>query len=178
MNIDINLLPKELRAKPLIDARTVVLIVLIIALAFGCYYFTQAKSTVQSENSDIQSNTEAMRAEAASLSKNAEAVRLTNLIAQIKSAGQNYGAFIASKMAWGDALQRVYDLAKVSVVSITSITQAGYSLEIKGTASNYGLVDTFARALEADAGFTLTALSFSLEDGYTIDINVAPGGGR
>jgi Tfp pilus assembly protein PilN len=179
MNIDINLLPRELRAKPLIDARTLVLIVLVVALAVGCYFLYHAKSSAQTENASIQSRTAVMEQEANSITSNPEAIQLYNSISQLQAAQQQYTSYKASLVGWGDALTRLYERAPKSVI-IKSISQSGNGLVVQGAATDWGGVNDFVRQLSLDPGFTLQGLpTFDGASGtFTLAINVAPGGGR
>ena len=175
MNIDINILPKEMRAKPLVDARTVLLAVLVVALAFGIYYFFQARSDVQADNADMQTRIEALKAETASVSANPQAILLTNQINATKAAAQSYTAFVAGRVAWGDALDGVFSLLPKGV-SIRSITQAGNNLTITVTASDYSFVADYGRDLDTDGRFVLLAVETLTANTSVISISVAPGG--
>jgi Tfp pilus assembly protein PilN len=179
MNIDINLLPKELRAKPLIDARTLVLIVLVVALAIGCYFAYHARSCAQAENASIQKQTETMEQEANSISSNPEAIQLYNSVRQLQAAQQEYTSYRASLVGWGDALTRVYQLVPRSVI-VKSISQSGNGLVVQGSTAAWSGVDEFVGRLSSDAGFTLQGLpTFDAVGGtFTLAISVAPGGGR
>jgi len=179
MNIDINILPKEFRAKPLVDARTVLLVVLVVALAFGIYYFFQARSDVQADNEATQTRIEALKAEATSVSTNPQAIQLTNQINATKTAAQSYTAFVAARVAWGDALDGVFSLLPKQV-SIVSIAQAGNNLTITVTASDYSFVADYGRDLDTDGRFVLLAVetlsSTATVNTSVISISVAPGG--
>jgi Tfp pilus assembly protein PilN len=175
-NIDINILPQEFRAKPLVDGRTFALIVLIVLLAFGCVYFIMGKSSVQNEIADLEASITTMKQQTTALSSNKEAQSLISSINQLKASQQSHASFVASKVFWGDALQAVYKLVPKGV-SIATITQKGNSLEIKGTASTYTEVAEFGRTLNNDARFTLAGLP-SFKDGtFTLTINAKAGGG-
>ena len=176
MNIDINILPKEMRAKPLVDARTVLLAVLVIALAYGCYFFYDARSNVQADNADMQTRIEELKAEATSVSTNPEAIQLTKQISDINTAAQSYTAFVAGRVAWGDALYRVFSLLPKGV-SIVSIAQAGNNLTITVTASDYSYVADYGRDLHDDPRFVLLAVeTLSSPNTSVISISVEPGG--
>ena len=178
MNIDINILPKEMRAKPLVDARTVLLAVLVVALAFGIYYFFQARSDVQADNADMQTRIEALKAETASVSANPQAILLTNQINATKAAAQSYTAFVAGRVAWGDALDGVFSLLPKGV-SIVSITQAVNNLTMVVTASDYSYVADYGQDLHNDPRFELLAVeTLAAENTSVISISVAPGGAQ
>ena len=175
MNIDINILPKEMRAKPLVDARTVLLAVLVVALAFGIYYFFQARSDVQADNADMQTRIEELKAEAASVSSDPQAIQLTSQINDLETAAQSYTAFVAGRVAWGDALDGVFSLLPKGV-SIVSIAQAGNNLTITVTASDYSFVADYGRDLHDDPRFVLLAVETLTANTSVISISVAPGG--
>jgi Tfp pilus assembly protein PilN len=182
MNIDINLLPKELRAKPLVDTRTLVLIVLVLALAVGCFFAYHAKSSAQAENASIQNRTEAMVQEASSISSNPEAIQLYNSIGQLRSAQQDYSSYRASLVGWGDALTRLYNLVPGSVIikSIVQTPATGNILVVQGGTTEWSGVNEFVGRLDLDPGFKLLSLpTFDATSGtFTLAIGVAPGGGR
>ena len=178
MNIDINLLPEEVRPKPLIDTRTFGLIVLILILAFACVYVFMMKSDAQSDIATMETSIATMQREIASLSSNAEAIQLTKSNQDLTAAKQNYNAFVAGKILWGDALEGVYKL-RPKGVSIAQITQDGNTLRVAGTADSYTEVSSFARALHNDPRFTLAGLPTLIESQtYTLVISVAPGGAQ
>ena len=137
MNIDINILPAELRPKALIDSKTFALIVVILLLGFGCFYFANAKSNSQAEITNLQSQLTTTQQQTAALSSNAEAVQLTNSINQLKAAKQGYDAFVTSRVMWGNALDGVYALVPTGV-DIATIAQSGSNaLVMKGSAQSY-----------------------------------------
>ena len=177
MNIDINLIPQELRPKPFIGTRTLVLIVVVVVLGFGCFYFFNAKSNAQSDTASMEQEILRMNQQAASLSTNQEAVALTKSIGQLKVAKQSYDSFVASKVLWGAALERVYALAPKGV-DIDSIKQAGNSITIAGKASSYTDVARFGRDLDNEPKFALAGLPSFASTGFTLTINVAAGGDK
>ena len=178
MNIDINILPEELRPKPLIDTKTVALIVVILLLGFGCYHFYQAKSDSQAEITKVQSEIKTTQQKITALSTDPEAVQLTNSINQLKADKKSYDAFVASRVLLGNALDGVYSLA-LGRVSIASITQSGSNLLIRGSASSYTDVSGYVSALENDPRFSVVGLpSFSSDKSFSATVGVAPGGGR
>jgi Tfp pilus assembly protein PilN len=178
MNIDINILPEELRPKPLIDTKTVALIVVILLLGFGCYHFYQAKSDSQAEITKMQSELKTTQQQIAALQNNPEAVQLTNSINQLKAAKQSYDAFVASRVLVGNALDGVYSLAS-GRVNIVSITQSGSTLLINGSASSYSDLSGYATALENDPRFLVAGLpTYSSDRSFSLTVSVTPGGGR
>ena len=177
MNIDINLIPKELRIKPLVDGKTFAAIVVILLLGFGCFYFFNARSDSQAEIASLGSQIKTTQQQTAALSSNPEALNLISSISQLKAAKQGYEAFAAARVMWGNALAGVYFLVPVGV-DITTITQKGNALEIKGTASSYTDVSDYGRALDNDPRFTLAGLPSFGKGLFSLTISVAPGGGR
>jgi Tfp pilus assembly protein PilN len=175
-SIEINILPQELRAKPLIDAKTFALIALAVLLAFGCVYFIMAKSSVQSEIADLEDSIAAMQQQTTALSTNPEAQSLINSISQLKTSQQHHAAFVASKVLWGDAMEAVYGLVPRGL-RVESMVQKGNGLEIKGVASSYSEVSEFGRALNNDSRFTLAGLPAFKEGGFTVTVNAKAGGG-
>jgi len=181
MNIDINILPAEMRPKPLIDTRTFALIAVILLLGFGCFYFFNARSNSQAETANLGSQIKTIQQQTAALSSNAEALQLINSINQLKASKQAYDAFTASKMLLGNSLDGVYSLVPVGV-DIGKITQTGNTLVIAGSAASYTDAADYGRALDNDTRFTLMGLpSFkwlTTDGSFSLTISVAQGGGR
>jgi Tfp pilus assembly protein PilN len=178
MNIDINILPKEMRAKPLLDAPTLALIVVILLLAFGSIYYYHAKSSSQSDIANMQSQITTMQQQATALSSNKDALALINEINQLKAAKQSYDAFLASKMPVGNALAAVYSSAAQVGVDISTITQSANMLVITGTASSFTNVSDYGRALDNDYRFSLLGLPSYSDGAFTLTISVKMEGGQ
>jgi Tfp pilus assembly protein PilN len=178
MNIDINILPAELRPKALIDTKTFALVVVILLLGFGCFYLFNAKSDSQAEIANLSSQIETIQQQTATLSSNPEAVQLISSINQLKAAKQGYEALVASRVMWGNALDGVYSLVPTGV-NIASITQTGSNaLVIAGSASSYTDVADYGRALDNDPRFFLVGLPSFSDGTFSLTISVTPGGGR
>jgi len=177
MNIDINILPAELRPKALIDTKTFALIVVILLLGLGCFYFFNAKSNSQSETANLSSQIKTVQQQTTALSSNPEAVHLINSINQLKATKQGYEAFTASRVVLGNALDGVYALVPTGV-NIASITQKGSTLVIAGSASSYTDVSDYGRALDNDPRFSLVGLPSFGKESFSLTISVATGGGR
>jgi Tfp pilus assembly protein PilN len=175
MNIGINILPKELRAKPFMDTTTFALIVVILLLAFGSFYFYHDKSSSQSDTANMQSQITNMKQQTTALSTNPEALNLISSIQQLTAAQQSYSAFIASKVLLGNAFVGVYALVPVTI-DISSIAQNGNNLVIKGTADSFTDVSDYARALDNDPRFTLLGLPTFSGGSFTLTVSVASGG--
>ena len=177
MNIDINILPAELRPKALIDTKTFALIVVILLLGVGCFYFSHAKSNSQADIANLQTQTKTMQQQTAALSSNPEALQLISSINQLKADKQRYDAFLASRVLVGNALYRVYSLVP-AFVSISSIAERGSTLVITGSAPSYTDASDYGRALNNAPWFTLVGLpSFSSDGTFSLTVSVAPGGG-
>ena len=177
MNIGINILPKELRAKPMLDTPTFALIVIILLLAFGSFYYYHAKSSSQNDIADMRTQITTMQQQAKALSTNPEALSLINSISQLKAAQQSYSAFASSQMLLGYSLVGVYALVPVAV-DIGTITQSSRTLVIKGVASTYTEVSDFGRALNNDPRFTLVGMPSFSNGAFTLTVRVTPGGGK
>lgn len=178
MNIDINILPAELRPKALIDTKTFALIVVILLLGVGCFYFFHAKTDSQANIASLQTQTKTMQQQTAALSSNQDALKLISSINQLKAAKQSYDAFVASRVLVGNALDGVYSLTPMSV-DVGSITQQGGNiLIIAGSAPSYTDASDYGRALNNDPRFTLVGLPSFSDGTFSLTISVAPGGGR
>jgi Tfp pilus assembly protein PilN len=174
MNIDINILPAELRPKALIDTKTFALIVVILLLGVGCFYFYHAKSDSQANIANLQTQTKTMQQQTADLSNNAQ--KLISSIKQLSAEKQGYDAFVASRVLVGNALDGVYSLVP-AFVSVNSITQSGNTLVITGSAPSYTDASDYGRALNNDPRFSLVGLPSFSNGSFSLTITVAPGGG-
>jgi len=173
MNIDINILPAELRPKALIDTKTFALIVVILLLGVGCFYFAHAKSSSQADIANLQTQTTTMQQQTAALASNAQ--KLISSINQLKADKQRYDAFLASRVLVGNALYRVYSLVP-AFVSISSIAERGGNTLV--ITPSYTDASDYGRALNNAPGFTLVGLpSFSSDGTFSLTVSVAPGGG-
>jgi Tfp pilus assembly protein PilN len=176
MDIGINILPKEMRAKPLLDIPTFALIVIILLLAFGSFYYYHAKSSSQNDIADMRSQITTMQQQTLAASNNPQALSLINSISQLKAAKQGYDAFTASKMQLGYSLVGVYALVPAGV-GIDTITQGGNTLVIKGTAPTYTEVSDYGRDLNNDPRFSLVGLPSFAEGKFSLTVIVVQGGG-
>ena len=181
MNIDINILPAELRPKALIDTKTFALIVVILLLGVGCFYFAHAKSSSQADIANLETQTITMQQQTAALSSNPEAAKLISSINQLKAEKQSYDAFVTSRVLVGNALSRVYSLRPVGV-SVDSINQRGSNIlviagMIAGSPPSYTDASDYGRALDNAPGFSLVELPWFSNGSFSLTISVAPGGG-
>jgi len=177
MNIDINILPAELRPKALIDTKTFALIAVILLLGVGCFYFFHAKSSSQADIANMQTQIKTAQQQTVALSSNTKALELISSINQLKATKQSYDAFVTSRVLVGDALDGVYSLVPV-LVSVNSISERGNTLVIAGSAPSYTDASDYARALDNDPRFTLVGLPSFSDGTFSLTISVAPGGGR
>ncbi len=175
MNIEINLLPEELRPRPPVETRTLLLIVVIVALAAGCAFLVQAKISTNAEIADLEKRIVAINQEIESVSSNPEAIALTTSITNLKAMKQSYDSFVASRISWGDAVERVRAHVPTGV-DISTLTQSGNLLVVEGTASNYSAVASYGRALDRDSKLALAALPSLSGTTYSLIVQVAPGG--
>jgi Tfp pilus assembly protein PilN len=175
MNIEINLLPEELRPRPPVETRTLLLIVVIVALVAGCAFLVQAKISTNAEIADLETRIAAINEEIVSVSSNPEAVALTKSINDLTEMKQSYDNFVASRISWGSALQRV-EAHATSVDKISALTQSGNTLTIECTASGYNAVTSYGRALNRDSKLTLGGIPSLTGTTYTLWVKVAPGG--
>ena len=177
MNIEINLLPEELRPRPPVEMRTLLFIVLIVALAAGCAFLVQAKISTSSEIADLETRIAAINQEIVTVSSNPEAVALTKSINDLTEMKQSYDSFVASRISWGSALQRV-EAHATSVDNISALAQSGNTLKIEGTASSYSAVASYGRALDRDSKLALGGMPSLAGTKYSLVVRVAPGGER
>jgi Tfp pilus assembly protein PilN len=110
------------------------------------------------------------------LSTNPEAQSLITSITALEAVEKNYTSFLASRIDWGDALERV-QLHVVQGISLNELTQSGRALIIDGAASGYRAVASYARVLDQDRMFTVLGVPSINDAIFQIIIRVAPGGG-
>ncbi len=177
MDIKINLLPEELRPRPLIATKTLLLILLIVALVGGGVALGLAKNNADSDRASSEDRIAAIDKEISAIQSDAEAVALTKSVSNLKAMKKAYNAFIASRIGWGDALGSV-NARRSSGVTITTLTQTGDSLEVKGTAPGYSAVTSYGRVLDSYEGFVLTGVPSLKGSTFSLTLKVAPGGGR
>jgi Tfp pilus assembly protein PilN len=173
MNIDINLLPEELRPRPAIETRTLFVILLILALAGGCYLLFDAKSDTEAEQADLEENIAAVNQQINDIRQEGQALRSS--VDRLTTLTRSYESFVASRISWGDALERVQAL-KPAGVEVDTLTEQGNTLEIEGTYLDSRAVASYFSALDRDIKFTpgLMALKSAT---FTLTVRVAPGGG-
>jgi hypothetical protein len=114
MDIDINLLPEEIRPKPLLNARMLLLLVVVGVLGFGCYYFYDLKAGTEADAAVAESRIEAVEDEASDLANNAEAKEIVAgiseakaTLAELEAATSDYVVFKDSRIGWGEVVDRV-----------------------------------------------------------------------
>ena len=176
MDIQINLLPEELRPRPPVETRTMLLVFLMVALLAGSVFLYMAKSSAESEGGSMEERIAAVDQEVNTLSSNAEAVALSKSITNLKAAEKSYSAFVSKRIDWGDALDRVNALVPQGI-QLNQLTQTGKNLEVEGTASNYSAVASFGRSLDIDRMFTLTGVPYLNGSDFSLVVAVAAGGG-
>ncbi|MEE8471058.1 MAG: hypothetical protein V3S51_06995 [Dehalococcoidia bacterium] len=187
MNIDINLLPEELRPKPLIATRTLVLVVLVALLGYGCYYFYGLKSNSQAEAASLESRIQATQTEAMSLSNDLDVRELVAAISEVEAEKaaletlvQDYEVFADSKIMWGDIVQRVSSRAPAGVTVDSILQGSDNTVEVGGVATGYDRAAVYATALESDEAFNdvPTREWDGLTGRFLLTVNIVVGGGR
>ena len=182
MNIDINILPRELRAHSALDPKMIVLIVLVGVLAGGCYYFFAMKSSGENDIAALEQSIASINREIDTVATNPEIAALNNSIKNLqtrinsmRAANKHYDSFMASMLMLGDALYRITAYVPPAV-DIQSVTQSSATLTIKGAASDYGNLTAYAYMLDKDEKLTLISLPPLSKGTFTIGVNVAMGG--
>ncbi len=176
MNIEINLLPQELRPRPPVETRTLLLIVVIVALVAGCAFLVQAKISTNAEIADLEKHIVAVNQKIESVSGDPEAIALIRSINDLNAVKQSYDSFVASRISWGDALERMRAHVPTGVDIRTLTQSSGNTLEVEGTASNYSAVASYGRALDRDSKLDLAVLPKIDGTTYKVVVKVAPGG--
>ncbi|TET14512.1 MAG: hypothetical protein E3J81_06555 [Dehalococcoidia bacterium] len=174
MNIDINLLPEELRPRPAVETRTLFVILLILALAGGCYLLFDAKSDAEAEMADLEESIDEVNQQINGIRQEGQALK--NSVDRLDTLTKSYESFVASRIIWGSALERVQSL-KPTGVDISALTQQGNTLLIGGTSSGYSAVTSYGRALDRDTKFTLSGWPTLNSATFSLTVRVALGGG-
>ena len=184
MDISINLLPRELRAKPFIDPKVLLLIILIGVLAGCCFYFYAMTNSAGNGTEQAKQNTAQYKKDTQTLTNNPELVSLkasidamTRAIDAKNAANRHFDSYMASRVLWGDALARVYSYVPLGVTIKALAQSAGdpNSLVVTGTARNYGNLTTYAVQLTQDKRLTLASLPPLSAGTFTLTVGVAPG---
>jgi Tfp pilus assembly protein PilN len=160
MDIDINLLPEEIRPKPLLNARMLLLLVVVGVLGFGCYYFYDLKAGTEADAAVAESRIEAVEDEASDLANNAEAKEIVAgiseakaTLAELEAATSDYVVFKDSRIGWGEVVDRVA-IRLVGGITLESIVASGSDVvEVGGVASSYERAAAYASSLELDDSF-------------------------
>ena len=181
MNIEINLLPEELRPRPPLESRSLLAIVVIVALVAGCVFLFMAKAGAVSDKADMEEQVASINQQIQAMAADSEVAALTKSIANLKAAEKSYDAFVATRIDWGDALARANALVP-SGITVTKMAQVGTTLKIEGTASGYSAVASYGRALDIDPRFVLSGVPYLSQsgeggNGFSIVVEVAPGSG-
>ena len=162
MNMEINLLPNELKPKPLIKPQTLLVVVAVLILGFGCFYFYSDKAGTEADAADMQSQIDSIEQQITLLQTNKEAVDLKDKVAA-KTAEKNkydtmnsdYQTFTDARVEWGYVTSRIREYVPWGV-SITAITQGGNDgklVTVRGTANNQQREADYVTELERDPLF-------------------------
>ena len=179
MNIEINLLPEELRPKPPVDSRTLLVGVLLIALVACCVFFYQSKGSADGKIADLEASIASTNQKVQTVSSNKDALAVKQSIGELEAATADFQSFVDSRVLWGQALAKVEDYVPHDVW-LSKLTQKSdtATLEIKGGAADYADIDSYFGmfvnddAFEAPIGPTFTGSNFTLK------VDVAAGGGQ
>ena len=175
MNIEINLLPDELRPRPPVETSTLLVIVLVIALAAGCGFLIQAKNSASTEAEQMRGSIVTINQEISAISNDAEVVALNKSISRLKQTKAAYDGFKASRIEWGDALEKIKDYVPTGV-EVDGMKQSGNTVVVEGVASGYLAVSSYGRALDRDSILTLGGMPSMTSSDYSLIVKVAPGG--
>jgi len=176
MNLDFNLLPDEYRARPPIDAKTLLLVVLVLVLIGGAFFLFQSKSTVDGEIEDLNTSIATINKQIAQLSQNPEVEQLEARIAQLETQKAYYPAFVDARILWGNTVQSVYYDTRPGEVAINSLSQKSNILTINGVTEDYTYITSYAKVLNDMPQFILDyGPSYSASGAYSMRIKVAGG---
>jgi len=176
MNIDINLLPEELRPRPAVETRTLFLILLILALAGGCYLLYDAKSNAEAEMADLEKSIDQVNQQINNIRQQGQALKSS--VDRLDTLTKSYESFVASRILWGSALERVQALKPTGVgMELGELTQKGNTLVIGGTSSGYSTIASYGRSLDRDTKFILSGWPKLNSATFSLTVSVAPGGG-
>ena len=176
MNIEINLLPEELRPRPPVETRSMLLILLVVALIAGCAFLYMAKSNADDERERLTQQISTINQEVQALTNNQEAQALIKSLSALEAVERNYSSFLASRIDWGDALETMYSDV-VQGIDLKKLTQEGSTLIIDGTASGYRAVASYGRILDQEGMFTLVGVPSIAGSAFSMVLAVEAGGG-
>jgi Tfp pilus assembly protein PilN len=178
MNIELNLLPEELRPKPPVENRTLLVGVLVVALIACCVFFFQAKGSADGEVADLEASIASVNRQIQTVSSNKDAVALKQSIEKLEAATTHYQTFVDSRVLWGRALAEVEDYVPQGI-GLSQLTQkTATTLEVKGSASDYADVDSYFAVLDRDDTFAVPIGPTFTGGSFTLYVDVAAGGGQ
>lgn len=187
MSIEINLIPEEFKPKPLIKTQTLLVLIVVLVLGFGCYYLYSGKAGDEAEASDLEKQITEIRGDITALENDPEVKALQAEVAELqaeksKYTGLNtdYATFTDSRIEWGYVMNSIR-VNEPWGVDIESISQSGgdNKVTVSGTASNYDRVTVYVAQLETDERFSdVSTISWEAGSGsFSLSFNVVSGGG-
>ena len=157
MMFDPNLLPKELRPRPVIPVVTAILLIVVIALGAGTYLMYNGKSDANNKNDKLKAQQATLEAQTTAALQNPEIARLQGLITQTQAqvnaqvpVKQDYESFVGSWVNWDKVLAQLQSVAESTNVTLESVAKkTGNAVDLKGTAPTNKAVFDYVLALQA-----------------------------
>lgn len=180
MKIDPNLLPKELRPRPVITVVTAILLVIIVLLGVGAYAFYQGKSDANRDVDKLEAQKAALEKKTTEVLQNPDVVELQTLITQTQAeltrqeaTKQDYDLFMTSRVNWDKVLDLV-DYLIPPGGSLDSIKIQGNTLALHGKTLTNGDASDYAFALIQQQDYFSSVGSPTLQsDGKTITFSLS-----
>jgi len=174
MNIEINLLPEELRPRPPVETKTFIMAIGILALVAGSAFLFMEKSSADSDRVAMEDRIDVIEREKTAILNTYN--QLNKTIGNLKTLSEDYSYFVDRRVDWGVAVEDV-DALIPKGIQVVGMTQAGNALIVEGTTSGgYSAVASYGRALNTDKGFTLMGLPSLTATAFSLIIQVEPGG--
>jgi Tfp pilus assembly protein PilN len=155
--IQLNLLPEELRPRPVIRPVTAILLIIVILLGVGTYGFYKGKSNTDNKVDKLKAQQATLEQQTTAALKNPEIARLQSLITQVQvqvdAQGlpkQDYQSFMGSWVNWDQVLAQLYSLLPAGVSLDSVAEKAGNTLALEGTAPTTKAIFDYSLALEGN----------------------------
>ncbi len=173
MNLDINLLPEEYKTKPLIDTRTLLLAVIVVALIATAFFLFQSKNSIDADIEELEKSIANIEKQIAEASDNPELAALENELAAVEKEAGYFPSFMDSRILWGKTIEHLYyDLVPMEI-TINGLTQNGSTLNINGVAPSYTALSNFGRTINLDPQLALTGMPpYTASGSFTLIVQI------
>ena len=175
MDLDINLLPEEYKSKPPLDARTFLMIIVILALIGAAFFLFQTKGGIDSEIEELNDSIAKLDNAINLAIENPEEEQLKSQISKLEKEKSYYETFVDSRILWGDNIETIY-YAAPKEVTISSMRQNKKELTITGKTESYTDISGYAKTLSDMERYALVKMpTYSSGGSYTLIIEIEGG---